>query len=59
MGLDVSYCPRGSFRFDTRTKGNSNRGHEFRDGTVGKDGVIGPKLSPDQRLALIEFLKSQ
>lgn len=59
VGLDVSSCPRGSFRFDTRTKGNSNRGHEFRDGTVGKDGVIGPKLSPDQRLALIEFLKSQ
>ena len=59
VGLDVSSCPRGSFKFDTRIKGNSNRGHEFRDGPKGKDGVIGPKLSPDERVALIEFLKSQ
>jgi mono/diheme cytochrome c family protein len=59
VGLDVSSCPRGSFKVDTRTKGNANRGHEFRDGTIGQDGVIGRKLSPEERLALLEFLKSQ
>jgi len=44
------------FEFDTTRPGNSNRGHEFND-TKG-DGVIGPKLSPEQRKALIEFIKT-
>jgi len=43
------------FEFDTAKKGNSNFGHEFRDGT-GK-GVIGRKLSKDERLQIIEYLK--
>jgi hypothetical protein len=46
----------GGFRFDTSIRGNSNSGHEFNNGS-GK-GIIGPLLSPDQRRALIEYLKT-
>ncbi|MBC9250800.1 hypothetical protein A9179_10980 [Pseudomonas alcaligenes] len=46
----------GGFLYDTSIKGNSNRGHEFRDGCR-VDGVIGRALAPDERLALIEYLK--
>jgi len=35
----------------------SNHGHEFKDGPRG-NGVIGPALSPDDRWAIIEYLKS-
>lgn len=45
------------FRFDTALPGNHNTGHEFNDG-AGR-GVIGRKLSPDERYAIIEFLKTQ
>jgi mono/diheme cytochrome c family protein len=47
----------GGFVFDTDVTGNSNRGHEFRDGPRG-NGVIGPALTDEQRLDLIEFLKT-
>lgn len=46
----------GGFRYDTRLTGNHNSGHEFRDGPRGR-GVIGPLLQPEQRWALIEYLK--
>lgn len=46
----------GGFRFDTRVTGNSNRGHEFRDGCR-QEGVIGRGLAPHERMALIEYLK--
>lgn len=46
----------GGFFFDTRVTGNGNGGHEFRDGCR-QEGVIGRALSPDERLALIEYLK--
>jgi mono/diheme cytochrome c family protein len=46
----------GGFLLDTSITGNSNRGHEFRDGCR-QDGVIGRALQPDERLALIEYLK--
>ncbi|MCY1353535.1 hypothetical protein D9M69_398780 [compost metagenome] len=46
----------GSFLLDTAIKGNGNQGHEFRDGCR-KGGVIGRFLQPDERLALIEYLK--
>jgi mono/diheme cytochrome c family protein len=45
------------FEFDTSIRGNSNRGHEFSD-DKGAPGVIGPALAPDQRKALIEYLKT-
>ena len=35
-----------------------NVGHEFKDGPRGK-GVIGPLLSPDDRMTIIEYLKSR
>lgn len=47
----------GGFEFDTTIRGNRNTGHEFNDGPV-KDGVIGRKLSPVERRALIEYLKT-
>jgi hypothetical protein len=51
----------GGFEFDTRRRGNYNTGHLFddapADGTK-MPGRIGPKLSPDDRRAVIEFLKS-
>ncbi|PYC22546.1 hypothetical protein DMO17_13875 [Aquipseudomonas alcaligenes] len=46
----------GGFLFDTRITGNSNRGHEFRDGCR-NEGVIGRFLEPEERYALIEYLK--
>jgi hypothetical protein len=46
----------GGFRFDTSIRGNSNTGHEFNN-EPGK-GIIGPLLKPDERLALIEYLKT-
>ncbi len=47
----------GGFLLDTTKPGNSNKGHEFRDGPRG-DGVIGRSLQPEEREALIEYLKS-
>lgn len=46
----------GGFLFKTSVTGNGNQGHEFRDGCR-QNGVIGRALSPDERLALIEYLK--
>lgn len=46
----------GGFLFDTAVTGNGNRGHEFRDGCR-VDGVIGRALAPEERWALIEYLK--
>src|SRR5579864_1268872 len=57
--LDVGYHTeklRGGFRFDTSIRGNSNSGHEFNNGS-GK-GIIGPLLTPNERRAIIEYLKS-
>ena len=47
----------GGFELDTRLPGNSNKGHEFKDGPRAK-GVLGPALSHEERLDLIEYLKS-
>lgn len=47
----------GASLFDTSKPGNSNSGHEFKDGPRG-NGVIGPLLSPDDRMKIIEYLKS-
>jgi hypothetical protein len=49
------------FEFDTIIRGNWNTGHEFRkDYSKEKEikGVIGPALSPGDRKALIEYLKT-
>lgn len=44
------------FEFDTRITGNHNGGHEFRAGEQG-NGVIGRLLQPQERWALLEYLK--
>lgn len=59
VGLDVKACPRGTFKLDVSVKGSSNKGHEFRDAPAGAKGVVGPALSADDRVAVIEFLKTQ
>ncbi len=46
----------GAFKFDTSLRGNGNSGHEFNNGSG--QGIIGPLLAPEDRLAIIEFLKS-
>jgi mono/diheme cytochrome c family protein len=56
VGYDAAEMKGASF-FDTSKPGNSNSGHEFKDGPIG-NGVIGPLLSPDDRMAIIEYLKS-
>ena len=45
-----------SFLFDTRLPGNANTGHAFTD-DVSTQGKIGRALSPDERMAIIEYLK--
>lgn len=55
VGFQTAEFP-GAFLLDTRIKGNGNGGHEFRDGCR-QDGVIGRFLEPEERLALIEYLK--
>ena len=58
--MKVGYDPdeiSGATVFETSRPGNSNAGHEFKDGPRGK-GVIGPLLSPAERMAIIEYLKS-
>jgi mono/diheme cytochrome c family protein len=45
------------FKFDTRITGNHNSGHEFRAGKLG-NGVIGRLLQPEERWALLEYLKA-
>ncbi|MDI2594683.1 di-heme-cytochrome C peroxidase [Pseudomonas sp. 681] len=44
------------FLFDTRITGNHNSGHEFRAGERA-NGVIGRLLQPQERWALLEYLK--
>ncbi|MFM2066317.1 MAG: hypothetical protein RLZZ584_1226 [Pseudomonadota bacterium] len=57
VGIDPREFARGT-RVDTTRPGNSNRGHEFDDAPAGTPGVIGPKFSPEQRRALVEYLKT-
>ncbi len=56
VGYDDRPLP-GGFELDTSARGNSNAGHEFRDGPRG-NGVIGRALSDDERWALVEYLKT-
>jgi mono/diheme cytochrome c family protein len=56
VGYDTSEL-KGGYLFDVRNPGDSNRGHEFKDGPKG-NGVVGPALSPEDRWAIIEYLKS-
>jgi hypothetical protein len=55
IGYSTQELP-GGFELDTWIRGNNNTGHEFNAGT--SKGIIGPLLTPDERRALIEFLKT-
>lgn len=48
----------GLFILDTREPGNHNTGHLFDDKSADQGGRIGPRLSHEEKLALIEFLKT-
>lgn len=48
---------QGGFLFDTTLAGNSNAGHEFRNAPQGTPGVIGPLLTQDERLDIVEYMK--
>lgn len=56
VGYETSEI-KGGYLFDVSRPGNSNRGHEYRDAPLGS-GVIGPLLPPEDRWALVEYLKS-
>ena len=55
LGYQTAAFPN-AFLFDTRITGNHNSGHEFRAGERG-NGVIGRGLLPQERWALLEYLK--
>lgn len=54
------YSAKGYFILDTRQMGNHNTGHSFEGEHKGyaKKGVVGPALSEEEKMALIEYLKS-
>lgn len=54
--VELLSSTKGLFLLDTKLPGNRNTGHLFTDEKVA--GRIGPKLSEEERLTLIEFLKS-
>jgi hypothetical protein len=56
LGLDTSPL-KGASEFRVDLPGNSNAGHEFNDGPKG-NGVIGRKLTEEERLQIIEYLKT-
>jgi len=53
-------CSEGTgFLFDTSIEGNSNKGHEYAAGrTAQLDGTILPPLDRNDRMALLEFMKT-
>jgi hypothetical protein len=55
-------CDPGFSRLDTTQLGNSNQGHSFQgtetDTKKLPPGVIGPELTPSERNALVEYLKT-
>jgi uncharacterized protein (DUF2235 family) len=56
LGLNTDPL-KGASEFRVDRPGNSNAGHEFNDGPKG-NGVIGRKLTKEERLQIIEYLKT-
>jgi hypothetical protein len=52
-----NFFTQGKFNYTRNIPGNSGAGHEFRDAPKGTPGVIGPALSPRDRMDIIEYLK--
>ncbi|MDH3423278.1 MAG: cytochrome c, partial [Gemmatimonadota bacterium] len=60
VGFDFERHDPGFFEFDASLPGNSNYGHSFEGDPQdwrGRPGVLGPELSHQDRMAIIEFLK--
>lgn len=57
MGIDTTTKLKGAKEFRVDAAGNSNAGHEFNDGPIGH-GIIGRKLSEEERMQIIEYLKT-
>ena len=57
VGYSVRQLFVGHLTFRRDVEGNSNFGHEFRNAPKGTKGVIGPYLTPKERLAIIEYMK--
>jgi hypothetical protein len=57
VGMSTAKLP-GATLFDISLPGNSNSGHEFRNAPPKTKGVLGPLLTHEERLMIIEFLKS-
>jgi Uncharacterized alpha/beta hydrolase domain (DUF2235) len=56
--LGINTAPlKGATEFRTERAGNSNAGHEFKDGPK-SNGVIGRALTEEERMEIIEFLKT-
>lgn len=59
VGLDPTCKGEATTRLDTTLKGNWNRGHEFvGDEATTQRGDLGRELTHEERMALIEFLKT-
>lgn len=60
LGINTSVGLVNDFLFDTSLPGNSNSGHSFEKNYNGspKNGIVGRALSPEERFAIIEYLKS-
>ncbi len=56
LGLNTDPL-KGATEFRTELSGNSNAGHEFNDGPKG-NGIISRKLSEEERMQIIEYLKT-
>ncbi|QPF85442.1 hypothetical protein IC762_03670 [Bradyrhizobium genosp. L] len=56
LGYVTNVSIKNGFLLDTTKQGNRNTGHEFSNEKG--QGVIGPELKPDERRALIEFIKT-
>jgi hypothetical protein len=57
LGFSLRDLLAGRVDFQRQVAGNSNLGHEFRDAPRGTPGVVGPYLTPQERLAIIEYMK--
>jgi len=55
LGIDTTTA-EDAIMLDTSLSGNGNRGHWFTDDAA-RPGRIGPALSDDERMAIIEYLK--
>ena len=54
----VGYADGGGFTLNTGRRGNLNGGHLFDSAAPARPGTIGAELPPNDRRALIEFLKT-